>query len=132
MRKKLCRSGTVLTTMSVKRYLIAAFLILAAGTAMADDRHVLPVDPTPPTSVVICNALYAEYRRLIDGLRAEADACNGQRAQYVQERYGHLAGEGECARRIVEPCRPLVDQCTNVRAASLAALDRCHAAMSRD
>ncbi len=103
-----------------------AMILLVATPAMASETVLLPMDPTPPTSTATCNALYAEYRVLIDGLRDQAEACNSSRAQYIQERYGHQAGEGECARRIIGRCKSLVDQCSAVRAIGIAALDRCH------
>jgi hypothetical protein len=106
-----------------------AMILLSAPPALAGETVALPRDPSPPTSNATCNALYADYRVLIDGLRGEAETCNSSRAIYIQERYGHEAGEGECARRTIGPCRSLVEQCTDVRTAALAALDRCHRAL---
>ena len=102
--------------------------LLCVG-ALADELR-LPDDPAAPSSQSDCAALYREYRAVIESLRARAEACNARRAQYVQERYGHHAGRGECARRTIAQCRGLVEDCTTASEAAAAALDRCHAAIS--
>lgn len=106
--------------------------LTAANPGRAGEALRLPIPPEPPTTVAACNGLYAEYRVLIDGLRDQAEDCNASRAQYIQERYGHHAGEGECARRTIGRCKALVEQCSAVRAIGLEALDRCHRAMDRE
>jgi hypothetical protein len=107
-------------------------MVLVAPSAFADEALRLPVPPEPPTTVAACNQLYAEYRVLIDDLRDQAEACNASRAEYIQERYGHFSGEGECARRIIGRCKSLVELCSAVRGTGLAALEQCQKAIKSE
>jgi hypothetical protein len=74
-------------------------------------------------------ALHAEYRSLIERARDQAEACHASQPVYVQERYGHHHGEGECARRIVSKCLPYVETCTALSQAAMPALMRCRGAL---
>ncbi len=117
--------------------MLALALTLAAGLTMpgaglaGEDALVLPPDPVAPASDRACLALYAQYRVLIDELMGRAEACNAARPKYVQKRYGHHLGEGECARYTILHCRPWVEQCTAASQAALPALERCRARVRR-
>lgn len=89
----------------------------------------IPPDPVAPSSDQECLDLHAQYRALIDQQSAQADACQAKRPVYVQGRYSHDFGEGECARHLIEKCRVYVDQCTALSRAMMPALKRCRAAL---
>ena len=100
--------------------------VAAAGEPSAQGFD-LPPDPAPPTSAEACAALYADYRAIIDDLKADARACNAAASTYAQTRYGRQAGEGECARRVIQQCRGLVDDCARAAREMDRALARCRA-----
>ncbi len=99
------------------------------GPVAAEEGPALPPDPAAPRAIQTCVDLYADYRAIIDSLKARAEACNAKRAAYVQQRYGHHAGRGECARSTLSQCRPLVERCTEASEAAFAALERCRVAV---
>ena len=98
----------------------------AAVPTVADGS--MPPDPVAPANDQVCLDLHAHYRTLIDRMSEQADACHAERPTYVQGRYGHDFGEGECARHVVEKCRVYVDRCTALAHADMPALKRCRAA----
>lgn len=100
---------------------------LAAVPATAEDS--MPPDPVAPINDQVCLDLHARYRTLIDHLSEQTDTCHAERPAYVQGRYGHDFGEGECARHVVEKCRAYVDRCTVLAQAAMPALKRCRAAL---
>jgi hypothetical protein len=102
-------------------------LLTTIGPVAAEEGPALPPDPAAPRAIQTCVDLYADYRAIIDSLKARAEACNAKRAAYVQQRYGHHAGRGECARSTLSQCRPLVEGCTEASEAAFAALERCRA-----
>ena len=111
--------------MVIRLMLLVAAL---AGPAAAGE-PVLPADPASPAGMEECIALHGEYRVLIDGLAAAAEACHQGHDIYVQGRYSHHFGRGECRRSIVGRCAPLVEQCSTVAEAMETALDRCRKAV---
>ncbi len=116
--------------MTIRRpWAMLALLLTTIGPLAAAEEPALPPDPVAPSAIQTCVDLYADYRVVIDSLKARAEACNAERAAYVQQRYGHHAGRGECARRTLSQCRPLVERCTEASEAAFVALERCRAAV---
>ena len=110
------------------RFLVILSMMYALAVP-ADAEDSMPPDPVAPMDDQVCLDLYARYRTLIDHLSEQADACHAERPTYVQGRYGHDFGAGECARHVVEKCRVYVDRCTVLAQAAMPAVRRCRAAL---
>ena len=112
----------------MRHWAAAGLICLASGLANGDE-IILPPDPVGPIDASACTALDADYQKIIDRLRAAANACHAGHSSYTVGRYGRRAGTGACARRTVGQCRHLVAACTNTAKAADAALKRCRAAV---
>jgi hypothetical protein len=106
---------------------LVSTIFLMVGALAADPP--MPADPVAPASDQACLALHAEYRSLIEQARDHATTCHAEQPGYMRERYGHQAGEGECARRIFDGCRHYVETCTALSQEAVPALQRCRAAL---